>query len=375
MDELRRISVDGLRDFVKQVFLKLGVPEGDAEICADVLLAADLRGIESHGVSRLMLYVKRIRNGTVSPVTKLLVVREGPTTAVLDAQDGLGMVAGYRAMELAIRKARAFGLGAVVVRNSSHYGIAGYYALMAAKEGMIGMSFTNARPSVAPTFGVEPMLGTNPIAFACPTDEPFPFYFDAATSVSQRGKIEVLARLGKPTPVGWVIDREGQPATDSRAILDGLPKDLYAFLPLGGAGEELGGHKGYGLATMVELLSSALSGGPFLKELSDQDEEGKPKPSRLGHFFLALDIQRFLPLEEFKKLAGDILRALRASTKAPGADRIYTAGEKAYLREQEIRAKGIPIDPLLWETLKNLAQELNVAPHPFQGHKESGFDR
>ncbi|MBC7109190.1 MAG: Ldh family oxidoreductase, partial [Methanomassiliicoccales archaeon] len=224
MTERIRVPVEELRQFVEEVFLRLGVPKGDAEICADVLLAADLRGIESHGVSRLMLYVKRIRNGTVSPVTKLLVVREGPTTAVLDAQDGLGMVAGYRAMELAIRKARAFGLGAVVVRNSSHYGIAGYYALMAAKEGMIGMSFTNARPSVAPTFGVEPMLGTNPIAFACPTDEPFPFYFDAATSVSQRGKIEVLARLGKPTPVGWVIDREGQPATDSRAILDGLPK-------------------------------------------------------------------------------------------------------------------------------------------------------
>jgi len=360
-----RVDVEQLQRFVADVFLKLGVPAPDARICADVLLAADLRGIESHGVSRLMLYVNRIRNGTLSPVTRLQVVREGPTTAVLDAQNGLGMVAGYRAMELAIRKARAYGLGAVVVRNSSHYGIAGYYALMAAKEGMIGMSFTNARPSVAPTFGVEPMLGTNPIAFACPTDEPFPFCFDAATSVSQRGKLEVLARLGKPAPEGWVIDREGRPATDSRAILAGLPKDLYAFLPLGGVGEELGGHKGYGLATMVELLCSALSGGPFLKDLSDQDAEGRPKPSRLGHFFLALDVQRFLPLEDFKRLAGEILRALRASAKAPGAARIYTAGEKAYLREQEIRAQGVPLDPPLWENLKKLAEELGIpAPLP-----------
>lgn len=359
-EEDRRVKVEDLHQFVCAVFERLGVPAEDARICADVLLAADLRGIESHGVSRLMLYVNRIRNGTLSPVTKLQIIREGPTTAVLDAQNGMGMVAGHHAMSLAIRKARAFGLGAVVVRNSSHYGIAGYYALMAAKEGMIGMSFTNARPSVAPTFGVEPMLGTNPIAFACPTDEPFPFCFDAATSVSQRGKIEVLARLRKPTPEGWVIDRQGKPATDSQAILAGLPKDLYAFLPLGGAGEELGGHKGYGLATMVEILCSALSGGPFLKELSDQDEQGRPKPSRLGHFFLALDIQRFLPLEEFKRLVGEILRALRASAKAPGAERIYTAGEKAFLREQMIRAQGVPIDPPLWESLRKLGEELGV---------------
>ncbi len=360
-----RAPVEELQRFVEEVFVRLGVPAEEARICADVLLAADLRGIYSHGVSRLILYVNRIRNGTLSPVTQLRVVREGPTTAVLDAQNGMGMVAGYRAMELAIRKARAFGLGAVVVRNSSHYGIAGYYALMAAKEGMIGMSFTNARPSVAPTFGVEPILGTNPIAFACPTDEPFPFCFDAATSVTQRGKIEVLARLGKPTPAGWVIDREGKPATDSRAILAGIPKDLYAFLPLGGAGEELGGHKGYGLATMVEILTSALAGGPFLKDLSDQDEKGRPKPSRLAHFFLALDIQRFLPLDEFKRTTGEILRALRSSAKVPGAERIYTAGEKAYLQEKENREKGIPLDHPLGEALGRLALELGISPHPF----------
>jgi LDH2 family malate/lactate/ureidoglycolate dehydrogenase len=174
MNEEIRVAVEELRRFVEEVFERLGVPKEDARICADVLLVADLRGVSSHGVSRLILYVNRIRNGTLSPTTVLSVVREGPTTAVLDALNGMGMVAGYRAMELAIRKARAFGLGAVVVRNSSHYGIAGYYALMAAKEGMIGMSFTNARPSVAPTFGVEPMLGTNPIAFACPHGRAFP---------------------------------------------------------------------------------------------------------------------------------------------------------------------------------------------------------
>lgn len=361
-EDVVRVPVEKLREFVNAVFVRLGVPKEDAVICADVILAADLRGISSHGVSRLMLYVNRIRNGTVSPTTKVEIVRDGASTALLDGHNGIGMVVGQRAMTLAITKARKTGVGAVAVCNSSHFGIAGYYALLAVREGMIGLSFTNARPAVAPTFSVEPMLGTSPIAFACPTDEPFPFCFDAATSVTQRGKIEVLARLGKPTPAGWVIDRAGKPATDSQAILAGLPQDEYAFLPLGGPGEELGGHKGYGLATMVEILCAALSGGPFLKDLADLDSSGRPKPSRLGHFFLAIDIEHFLPLAEFKRIAGGILRALRGSAKAPGAARIYTAGEKSWLREQEIRQAGVPLDPPLRNTLRKLAQELELSP-------------
>lgn len=365
MDEIFRVPVQELQKFVEKVFVRMGVPAEDAAICADVLMAADLRGIESHGVSRLKMYVDRIRQGIITPQTKTEVVREGPTTALVDGHDGMGHVIAYRAMEMAIRKAKEYGTGAVAVRNSSHFGIAGYYALMAVREGMVGMAFTNARPSVAPTFSVEPMLGTNPIAFACPTDEEFPFCFDAATSVTQRGKIEVLARLGKPTPAGWVIDREGKPATDTRRILAGIPKDEYAFLPLGGAGEELGGHKGYGLATMVEILCAAFSGGSFLKDLADSDAQGRPKLSQLGHFFLALDIAHFLPVSEFRKVAGGILRALRAAAKDPKAERIFTAGEKAYLREQRIRKEGVPIDPPLREILRRLGTELSLEPNPF----------
>jgi len=364
-EEIMYVPVEPLRRFTYQVFVGLGVPEEDAEICTEVLLTSDLRGIESHGVGRLKMYYDRIRQGILSPVTRFEIVKDTPTTAVVDGHHGMGHVIGHRSMRLAMDKARKYGLGAVVVRNSSHFGIAGYYALMAAKEGMIGLAFTNARPSVAPTFSVEPMLGTNPIAVACPTDEEFPFCFDAATSITQRGKIEVLARAEKPTPTGWVIDRQGRLATDTKAILAGIPKGLYALLPLGGKGEELGGHKGYGLATTIEILCAALQSGAFLKDLSGFDEGGNPRPHQLGHFFLALDIEHFVPLSEFKKTAGEILRALRAAEVSPDAQRIYTAGEKAHLRELRIRREGVPINENLRRNLRIMAQELGLSGYPF----------
>ncbi len=360
-----RVPVEVMRRFMVEMFVALGTPEEDAGICADVLTAADIRGISSHGANRLKMYYDWIKQGIISPTTRFEIVHQTPTTAVVDGHYGLGHVIGHRAMELALEKARDYGLGAVAVRNSSHFGIAGYYALMAAEAGMIGLTVTNARPSVAPTFSVEPMLGTNPIAFACPTDEEFPFCFDAATSISQRGKIEVLARLGKPTPAGWVIGRDGELATDTEAILRGIPKGEYALLPLGGAGEELGGHKGYGLAVMVEILSAALQGGAFLKDLSGFDEQGNPRHHRLGHFFLAIDIEHFLPLGEFRRTAGAILRALRAAERAPGAERIYTAGEKAHLRMQRIRREGVPINPDLRRDLRAIQDELGLTGYPF----------
>ena len=359
------VPVETLRAFMYQVFIKCGVPEEDARICADVLIASDVRGIPSHGINRLKMYYDRIKQGILSPITHFEIVKETETTAVVDGHHGMGHVIGYRAMRLAMEKAKAYGMGAVAVRNSSHFGIAGYYALMAAEAGMIGMAFTNARPSVAPTFSVEPMFGTNPIAFACPTDEPFPFCFDAATSITQRGKIEVLARLGKPTPAGWVISRSGELATDTEAILRGIPKGEYALLPLGGAGEEMGGHKGYGLAVMVEILCAALQNGAFLKDLSGFDEEGNPRPHQLGHFFMAIDIGHFVPLEDFKRTAGAILRALRAAEVAPGAERIYTAGEKAYLATVRAHEQGIPINEDLQRDIKFLREELRLSGFDF----------
>lgn len=359
------VPVETLRSFMCDVFVGVGTAPEDAAICADVLIASDLRGIESHGVSRLKMYYDWIRKGIISPQVRFEMVREGPTTAVVDAHTSLGHPIAHRAMKLAIAKARQYGLGAVAVRNSSHYGIAGYYAEMAAQEGMIGLSFTNARPSVAPTFGVEPMLGTNPIAFVAPTDEAFPFSFDAATSISQRGKIEVLAREGKSTPMGWVVDRDGQLSTDTQAILKGIPKELYALLPVGGAGEELGGHKGYGLSTMVEILCAALSSGAFLWALSGMEVDGTLRSHRLGHFFLAVGIEHFVPLEEFRCTTGHILRELRDAAKAPGEDRIYTAGEKSHAREQRIRAKGVPVSPSLQHEIKAIQADLGLTGHAF----------
>jgi len=352
------IPVDTLQAFMVDVFTGVGVPKDDAQIATEVLLASDLWGIESHGVGRLKLYYDRIRRGLQSPVTQPLVVKDTPTTAVIDGQLGMGQVVAYRSMRMAIEKARRHGLGAVAVRNSSHFGIAGYYPLMAVKEGMTGLTVTNARPSITPTFGVTPKLGTNPISFGAPSDEPFPFLYDGATSIAQRGKIEVLDRAEKPTPPGWVINEDGSAATDSGAILRDLTRESAALLPLGGATEQMGGHKGFGLATIVEILSASFQSGLFLSAVTDLDREGKLQPVRIGHFFLALDVESFVPLEEFKKTTGDIMRELRAAKKAPGHDRIFTAGEKEYHCEQRVRHEGVPANPNLQKALKVMQQEL-----------------
>lgn len=347
------VSWDLIGSFMKSAFEKLGVPEEEAIICSDVLMESDKRGIESHGCNRFkQIYIDRILEGIQKPVTSFEIIKETPTTAVVDGHDGMGMVVAYKSMNMAIEKAKKYGIGMVAARNSTHYGIAGYYATMATKENMIGITGTNARPSIAPTFGVENMLGTNPLTFGIPTDEEFPFVLDCATSVTQRGKIEYYARIGKEVPVGMVISEEGTTITDAVKILDGLTKGTAALAPLGGIGEEMGGYKGYGYATVVEILSAALQGGSFLKALS------KP-PYHLGHFFIAIDTNAFLGSEEFKKISGNILRELRSSKVALNEKQIYTAGEKEYISWLERKNTGVPINKsvqkeLIWirDTLK-----------------------
>ncbi|OFW61663.1 MAG: lactate dehydrogenase [Actinobacteria bacterium RBG_16_64_13] len=348
------------------VFKGVGVPEADARICAEVLIDADKRGIDSHGVGRLkpIYYDRIVKGGIQKPVTEFEVVRDRKATAVVDGHDGMGMVIGKRCMQMAIDKAREHGLGMVVARNSTHYGFAAYYPLMAVDAGMVGLTGTNARPSIAPTHGVDNMLGTNPLVFAMPTDEDFPFTNDYATSVIQRGKIEQWAREGKDCPEGLVIDREGRSSTDSVQILKDLVKGTAALAPIGGLTEETGGYKGYGFATVVEILSAALSQGAYLKQLGGKDEQGKDIPIPIGHFFLAIDIDCFTDVEDFKKTTGDILRALRASTKAPGKDRIYTCGEKEYLAWQDRRDKGAPVDAGLRRELIAMRDELKL-PYTF----------
>ncbi|WP_024345219.1 Ldh family oxidoreductase [Lacrimispora indolis] len=355
-----------ITDFVVEAFKGYGIPEEDAKICADVLLESDKRGIESHGVNRFKpIYLDRIKAGIQNPVTNFEVVKETKTTAVVDGHDGMGQVIGVKSMNMAIEKAKEYGMGMVVARNSTHYGIAGYYATMASQAGCIGITGTNARPSIAPTFGVENMLGTNPLTFGMPTDEEFPFVLDCATSITQRGKIEYYSRIGKSTPSGMVIGRDGQPQTDSDQILADLNTGKAALAPLGGIGEELAGYKGYGYATVVEILSAALQQGNFLRALTGIGDEGEKVPFHLGHFFIAIDTEAFMGLDSFKKTCGDILRDLRGSVKAPGEDRIYTAGEKEYLVWLERKNSGVPINEAVQKELIKIRDELGLTQYRF----------
>jgi L-2-hydroxycarboxylate dehydrogenase (NAD+) len=365
------IPVTTMERFMRDVFIGLGVPQTQAAISANVLITADQLGFDSHGISRLKpIYYDRIKAGIQSPKTKITKIKETGTTAVLDGGNGMGHVVAQKAMTLAIRKAKKNGLGMVVVRNSTHYGIAGYYPLMAVDAGMIGITGTNARPSMAPTFGTENMLGTNPLTFGMPTDEKFPFLLDCATSIIQRGKVEIYAKLNKKMPKGWVIARDGSTKSQPKEVLDDLIQGEAALVPLGGIGEELSGYKGYGYATAVEILCSALQQGAYMKMLSGLDDQGGKIPYPLGHFFLAIQVEAFTTLPAFKRTAGDILRQLRASRKMPGAKRIFTAGEKEYLTQKERKKKGVPVNRATQKEMIAMRDELGLKRYTFPFEKK-----
>ncbi len=364
MKEISKVSVKKLEEFMVEVFLGLDVPKEEAKICADVLITSDLHGIESHGVGRLKMYYDRIKAGIQSPITKIDIIKDRKAIAVWDGNHGMGHVISKRAMQNAIDKAKNYGMGSVAVRNSTHYGIAGYYAKLAAKQNMIGLTFTNARPSICPTFGTDPMLGTNPICFGAPSDLEYPFLYDAATSISQRGKVEVLDRENKDTPSGWAIDQKGNPYTDTKKLLVDLVDKKAAMTPLGGIGELMGGHKGYGLGTMVEILSAALQNGSYLHDLHGW-ENGKRVPYKLGHFFMAINIDFFTEIDEFKKITGDIMRQMQKSKRADLNQQIYVAGEKEFYNEKRIRKDGVPINKRLQENLLVMKDELNITSIDF----------
>lgn len=355
------VPFDVVEKFTVQVLMKAGLPQSDAETVADVLIMADKLGFDSHGVNRLKpIYLDRIKEGIINPVTKYEIVKEGFTTAVIDGHNGMGQVISKKAMEMAIAKAKKYGMGMVAVRNSNHYGFAGYYPLMATRENIIGITGTNARPSIAPTFGIENMLGTNPLTFGIPTDEDFPFLLDCATSITQRGKVELYAREGKEMPQGWVIDENGNSKTNANEALDDLIAGRAALTPLGGVGEETGGYKGYGYATVVEILSAALQQGAYLKMLLGI-KDGKKVPYPLGHFFIAMNISEFTEPDDFKRSSGNIVRELRASRKMPGQSRIYSAGEKEHETWLYRKDKGIPFNEALLNEYKDMCRQYNLA--------------
>ncbi|MBP3328988.1 MAG: Ldh family oxidoreductase [Clostridia bacterium] len=349
-------------DFMKDAFIGVGVPADDAEIVVDVLLESDRRGIESHGCNRFKpVYIDRINAGIQSPVTNFDIIKETPTTAVVDGHNGMGQVIGHKAMTMAIEKAKKYGMGMVVVRNSCHYGIAGYYTTMATKAGCIGMTGTNARPSVAPTLGVEGMFGTNPFTIGVPTDEDFDFNFDCATSITQNGKVEYYERIGEDVHPGTIIDTDGNPVEgDAGVALKKIRNGTAALTTLGGIGEALGGYKGYGFAMAVEFFSSILQDGAYGKDLDGKDENGNIRPYHLGHYFIAIDTEHFLGEELARKKAGDIIRSVRASKKMPGEERIYTAGEKEWEIWLSRKDSGVPINESVQAEMNKVRDDLGL---------------
>jgi len=363
--EYKIVQAESLIKFCQQVFRNLDVPPKDALTVGEVLVSADLRGIDSHGVARLRRYVSGLKNGVMVPKPHLRILHETPVSALLDGSAALGQVAGKRGMEIAIAKAEQSGIGFVAVQNSNHYGIAGYYSQMALQHNLIGISLTNSTPDVVPTFGREVMLGTNPISVTVPAGRERPFVLDMSTAVITSGKLESLSRMGKKIPRDWAVDEKGQACEDpARVYANMRGKRGGGLLPLGGEGEEFAGHKGYGLGLLVDIFSGVLSGSGNTTLLYSKSPEGKSLPSRVGHFFGALRVDIFRPLKDFKEDMDDLIRRLKNSPKAEGRERIYIHGEKEFELEEKYRREGIPLYFKVFEDLQAIAGEMGM-PFPF----------
>jgi LDH2 family malate/lactate/ureidoglycolate dehydrogenase len=355
------VNDEKLKNFTSQIFQKLGVSKDDSDVTADILVASDLRGIPSHGVARLKRYYDGIKNGLMIPDAKSTIEKETPSTAAINANNGLGQPAGYFGMNLAIQKAKETGLGFVTVAHSNHYGIAGYYSMMALEEGdLIGISMTNSAPLVVPTFSKDMLIGTNPISIAAPCAKERPFVLDMATSVVPRGKFEVYERENKPVPFGWAVDEQGVPSTDTKKIIENMAKTLGGgILPLGGAGELQSGHKGYGMSLMVDILSGVLSGakfGPFVKA-----NTGGEKFINVGHFFGVIKIENFIDLDQFKKTMDKMIQNLKNSQKAKGENRVYLHGEKEFEKWDDYKKNGVPLQDKVVANLQKMAEETGVS--------------
>jgi L-2-hydroxycarboxylate dehydrogenase (NAD+) len=351
-------SYEALLSFTRSVFLKIGCPEKDADTAAAVLLSADLRGIDSHGIARLTGYVRLQEAGRANPRPDVRIIHETLSTAVVDGDSGLGLVVAPYAMQVAIEKARHVGTGWVSVQNSNHFGIAGCHALQAVAKDMIGIAMTNASALVAPTFSIERMLGTNPICVAVPAGEEPPFVADLATTTAANGKLEILQRKHEEAPLGWIQDKEGNPSTDAHALKTG-----GALLPLGGDREH-GSHKGYALGAIVDIFSAVLSGanyGPWVPPFPAYVPMPTGMPGKgIGHFFGAMRIDAFRPAEDFKFHMDKWIRRFRSATPAPGQEKVLIPGDPEREMETIRRQHGIPIVPAVVEDLKNLAVKLGL---------------
>jgi L-2-hydroxycarboxylate dehydrogenase (NAD+) len=345
-------GADKLRGYAERFLEHYGVSADDARIAADVLVTADERGIDSHGIARLYTYYgRRLERRSTDPRSMTRVIRETPTTLLLDGGNGLGPVVAHRAMSRCIEKAKETGLALVSVRNSNHFGIAGYYAMMALPHGMIGVSLTNSQPFVAPTYSRASILGTNPIAVAVPTGKERPFVLDMATSIVSLGKIQVHSKAGLPIPLGWAITKEGEQTENPDAVLD-----RGALQPLGGP-DVLRGYKGYGLALLVDILSGVLSGAASGPHVGRPTDDGIVN---VGHFFLALRIDAVRDLGLFKEGMDSLIREMKEAAKAPGQDRVYIHGEKEFERAERCAAEGVPVLEPVVESLREIGARIGV---------------
>lgn len=359
-----RVMPDRLKDFTTKVFINMGVPPEDAMTVADVLVAADIRGVRSHGTARMHLYIDRLEKGIMRPVSDMKVVAETLATARIDGGAGMGQPISKYAMTLAMKKAKEVGAGFVTVFNSNHYGIAGYYAMMALEEDMIGISMTNASAIAIPTFGIDGKLGTNPLSIAAPAGHEYPYVLDMATTITPVGRIEVYERNQWDLPEGWALDETGNYITNPAKVFETFRKRASGLtgglLPLGGAGEIFGGHKGYGLALMVDILCGVLSGAGYADNFVRTEPDGTKKFGNIGHFFGALRIDAFRPIDEFKATMDDIIHRLKTTPKAEGQDRIYIHGEKEFEATEDNLKHGVVVIPPVIEKLKEIAHKFNV---------------
>src|SRR6476469_311051 len=350
-------SYQQLFDFTKTILQKIGCSENDSEIAARVLLSADLRGVDSHGVARLSGYVRLWEVKRINTNPSIKIVHETPSTAVVDGDSGLGLVVAPYAMQVAIDKAKQVGTGWVSVCNSNHFGIAGYHAMMALQHDMIGMAMTNASALVAPTFSVERMLGTNPIAVAIPADEQPPFVADFATTTAANGKLEILQRKNEDAPPGWVQDKNGNPSTNANELKNG-----GALLPLG-SDREHGSHKGYALGSIVDIFSAVLSGasyGPWAPPFPAYVPMPERMPGKgLGHFFGAMRVDAFRPADEFKAHMDSWIRRFRSAKTAAGFEKVLIPGDPEREMEGERKQAGIPLLQAVVNDLKALGEKFD----------------
>ncbi len=351
-------SARDLRSFTQRVFEKIGHSKEDAELGANVLVSADLRGVDSHGVARLSGYIRLWEANRVNPSPTFKVIHETPSTGVLDADAALGLISAPSAMKLAIEKAKNVGTGWVSVKNSNHFGIAGYHAMMALEHDMIGIAMTNASPIVSPTFSMDRLLGTNPIAVAIPAKEEAPFVGDMATTTAANGKLEILQRKNERAPMGWVQSATGEQTDDPNAVKKG-----GALLPLGGDRDH-GSHKGYILGSMVDIFSAVLSGAnygpwapPFVSFLSPPDD---PVGEGLGHFFGAMRVDAFRDKDVFLEHMDNWLRTFRNAKPVPGQHHVVIPGDPERQLEEERGQNGIPLLPKVVEDLSALADKLAI---------------